>query len=71
MHLDTSTTDKFLIVNMYPSIVAGLLLGAGILGDRVGRQRLFVGGLAIGSRLFAGSCFPRSEYLSSALSLQV
>ncbi|MBJ9975378.1 MFS transporter [Pseudomonas sp. S75] len=45
--LDASTNDKLWIVNMYPLVVAGLLLGAGTLGDRVGHQRLFVAGLAI------------------------
>lgn len=45
--LNVSTNDKLWIVNIYPLIVAGLLLGAGTLGDRVGHQRLFVGGLAI------------------------
>jgi DHA2 family multidrug resistance protein-like MFS transporter len=45
--LDASTNEKLWIVNMYPLVVAGLLLGAGTLGDRVGHQRLFVGGLTI------------------------
>ncbi len=45
--LQASTNEKLWIVNMYPLVVAGLLLGAGTLGDRVGHQRLFIIGLLI------------------------
>ncbi|MFB4393951.1 MULTISPECIES: MFS transporter [unclassified Pseudomonas] len=45
--LGASTSEKLWIINMYPLVVAGLLLGAGTLGDRIGHQRLFVIGLAL------------------------
>jgi DHA2 family multidrug resistance protein-like MFS transporter len=45
--LQASTNEKLWIVNMYPLVVAGLLLGAGTLGDRLGHQRLFIIGLLV------------------------
>ncbi|AKH64044.1 MULTISPECIES: MFS transporter [Photorhabdus] len=45
--LGASTTEKLWIVNIYPLVVSGLLLGAGTLGDRVGHKRLLVYGLMI------------------------
>ena len=45
--LQASTSEKLWIVNMYPLVVAGLLLGAGTLGDRIGHKRLFISGLLI------------------------
>lgn len=35
------------IINAYPVVMAGLLLGAGTLGDRVGHKRMFLIGLVI------------------------
>ena len=35
------------IINAYPLVMAGLLLGAGTLGDRLGHRRLFLIGLVI------------------------
>ncbi|NDK97541.1 MFS transporter [Photorhabdus bodei] len=45
--LGANTTEKLWIVNIYPLVVSGLLLGAGTLGDRIGHKRLFVYGLII------------------------
>jgi DHA2 family multidrug resistance protein-like MFS transporter len=45
--LRASTSEKLWIVNMYPLVVAGLLLGAGTLGDRIGHKRIFIIGLLI------------------------
>lgn len=45
--LQASTNAKLWIINMYPLVVAGLLLGAGTLGDRIGHQRLLLSGLVI------------------------
>ncbi len=43
-----ATADaKLWIVNIYPLIVSGLLLGAGTLGDRFGHKKLFLLGLAV------------------------
>jgi DHA2 family multidrug resistance protein-like MFS transporter len=45
--LQASTTQALWIVNAYPLVMAGLLLGAGTLGDRIGHRRMFMGGLCI------------------------
>lgn len=45
--LDASATQKLWIVNAYSLVVAGLLPGAGALGDRYGHRRMFMIGLAI------------------------
>jgi DHA2 family multidrug resistance protein-like MFS transporter len=45
--LAASASEKLWIVNIYPLVMAGLLLGLGTLGDRLGHKKLFVMGLAI------------------------
>lgn len=45
--LDATPTEKLWIINAYPLVMAGLLLGAGTLGDRIGHRRMFVIGLTI------------------------
>ncbi|KIQ17620.1 MFS transporter [Rhodococcus sp. MEB064] len=45
--LDASSSESLWIINAYPVVMAGLLLGAGTLGDRVGHRRMFVIGLCI------------------------
>ncbi|MEE1799378.1 MFS transporter [Streptomyces sp. JV176] len=45
LHADAS--QKLWIINAYPLVMAGLLLGAGTLGDRVGHKRMFLAGLAL------------------------
>ncbi|MBD9461087.1 MFS transporter [Pseudomonas sp. PDM05] len=45
--LNGSPSQKLWIVNIYALIAAGLLLGMGTLGDRLGHKRLFIGGLAV------------------------
>jgi DHA2 family multidrug resistance protein-like MFS transporter len=45
LHADASS--KLWIINAYPLVMAGLLLGAGTLGDRVGHKRMFLTGLAV------------------------
>jgi len=42
-----SASEKLWIVNAYGLVVAGLLLGMGTLGDRLGHKRLFVAGLLV------------------------
>ncbi|WP_342651072.1 MFS transporter [Pseudomonas sp. REB1044] len=61
--LDASTNEKLWIVNIYPLVVAGLLLGAGTLGDRIGHQRLFVSGLVIFGLASLLSAFSSSAQL--------
>jgi DHA2 family multidrug resistance protein-like MFS transporter len=45
--LDASATDLQWIVDSYALVFAGLLLSAGAIGDRVGRKRTLVAGLAV------------------------
>ncbi|WP_213992201.1 MFS transporter [Sodalis sp. dw_96] len=45
--LAATAAAKLWIVNIYPLIVSGLLLGAGTLGDRFGHKKLFMLGLAV------------------------
>ncbi|WP_084078678.1 MFS transporter [Demequina sp. NBRC 110057] len=45
--LGASSSQALWIINAYPVVMAGLLLGAGTLGDRVGHRRMFVIGLVI------------------------
>jgi len=45
--LGAGTTESLWIINAYPLVMAGLLLGAGTLGDRVGHRRMFLIGLLV------------------------
>ncbi|MNO41262.1 Methyl viologen resistance protein SmvA [compost metagenome] len=45
--LAASASEKLWIVNIYPLVMAGLLLGLGTLGDRLGHKKLFVMGLTV------------------------
>lgn len=45
--LGANASEKLWIVNAYPLVVAGLLPGAGTLGDRLGHKRLFLAGLVV------------------------
>ncbi|MFE3254021.1 MFS transporter [Streptomyces sp. NPDC059209] len=45
--LGASSSESLWIINAYPVVMAGLLLGSGTLGDRVGHRRMFLIGLAV------------------------
>lgn len=45
--LMASAKQKLWIMNMYPLVVAGLLPGAGAIGDRWGHRRIFMVGLVV------------------------
>jgi DHA2 family multidrug resistance protein-like MFS transporter len=45
--LESSSVQNLWIINAYPLVVAGLLMGSGTLGDRIGHTRMFVLGLVI------------------------
>ena len=45
--LAATASEKLWIVNAYGLVVAGLLPGAGTLGDRLGHRNLFLGGLVV------------------------
>jgi MFS transporter, DHA2 family, multidrug resistance protein len=62
--LGASVTQSLWIVNAYPLVMAGLLLGAGTLGDRVGHARMFVAGLVIfGAASVLAALAPTPEVL--------
>lgn len=45
--LAATASEKLWIVNAYPLVVAGLLPGAGTLGDRLGHKKMFISGLVV------------------------
>ncbi|HUD78149.1 MAG TPA: MFS transporter [Streptosporangiaceae bacterium] len=45
--LHASASQKLWIINAYPLVMAGLLLGTGTLGDRIGHKRMYLTGLAL------------------------
>ncbi|MGQ4449602.1 MFS transporter [Streptomyces griseus] len=45
--LGASSSQGLWIINAYPVVMAGLLLGSGTLGDRVGHRRMFLVGLVV------------------------
>ena len=45
--LDATAPQMLWIINAYPIVICGLLLGTGTLGDKVGHRRLFIIGLTI------------------------
>ncbi len=45
--LQADASQKLWIINAYPLVMAGLLLGAGTLGDRIGHKRMYLAGLAL------------------------
>lgn len=70
VQLGASASEKLWIVNAYPLVMAGLLLGAGTLGDRIGHKGLFVGGLAIfGSASLLAAFAPNAAVLIAARAL--
>lgn len=45
--LHASNSEKLWIINIYPLVMAGLLLGLGSLGDRIGHRPVFLMGMAL------------------------
>ncbi|XTZ13660.1 MFS transporter [Micromonospora echinospora] len=45
--LAATTSESLWIINMYPLVMTGLLLGTGTLGDRFGHKRVFLLGIAL------------------------
>jgi DHA2 family multidrug resistance protein-like MFS transporter len=45
--LQADASQKLWIINAYPLVMAGLLPGAGTLGDRIGHKRMFLTGLVL------------------------
>ena len=65
--LQASNTQSLWIINAYPLVMAGLLLGSGTLGDRIGHTRMFVVGLVIfGLASLLAALAPSPEVLIGA-----
>ena len=45
--LSTTPNQALWVINAYPLVLSGLLLGTGTLGDRIGHRRMFLLGLTI------------------------
>ncbi|MDS1139107.1 MFS transporter [Pusillimonas sp. SM2304] len=68
--LRASASEKLWIINAYGLVVAGLLLGMGTLGDRLGHKRLFVAGLAVfGIASLCAAFSPTPVFLIAARAL--
>ncbi|MFI6699957.1 MFS transporter [Streptomyces sp. NPDC050509] len=65
--LGASGSEGLWIINAYPVVMAGLLLGSGTLGDRVGHRKMFLIGLVIfGVASLAAAFSPTPETLIAA-----
>lgn len=65
--LGATGSQSLWIINAYPVVMAGLLLGAGTLGDRIGHRRMFLIGLAIfGTASLWAAFSPSPESLIAA-----
>ncbi|MBB3801913.1 DHA2 family multidrug resistance protein-like MFS transporter [Xanthomonas arboricola] len=65
--LGASPAQALWIINAYPLVMAGLLLGSGTLGDRVGHRRMFLAGLAIfGAASLIAAFAPNATLLIAA-----
>jgi DHA2 family multidrug resistance protein-like MFS transporter len=68
--LDASWTESLWIINAYPLVMTGLLLGTGTLGDRFGHRRMFLSGLVVfGLASFMAATAPTPEVLIAARGL--
>lgn len=65
--LHASELEALWIINAYPLVLSGLLLGTGTLGDRIGHRRMFLFGLIIfGLASIAAAFSPHAWALVSA-----
>ena len=68
--LGASASQGLWIINAYPLVMAGLLLGSGTLGDRFGHRRLFLVGLTLfGAASLVAAFSPTPEVLIGARAL--
>ncbi|MFW9030968.1 MFS transporter [Corynebacterium striatum] len=68
--LHTTSTQQLWIINAYALVLAGLLLGTGTLGDRIGHRRMFVIGLFLfGGASLAAALAPSAWFLVGARAL--
>ncbi len=60
-------TQQLWIINAYPLVLAGLLLGTGTLGDKIGHRRMFTTGLVVfGVASLAAAFSPTPAFLIGA-----
>ncbi|WP_336618962.1 MFS transporter [Stenotrophomonas sp. PS02289] len=65
--LGASASQSLWIINAYPLVMAGLLLGAGTLGDRIGHRRMFlIGQVLFGVASLAAAFSATAEQLIAA-----
>ena len=65
--LHTTEVQALWIINAYPLVLAGLMLGTGTLGDRIGHRLMFLGGLAVfGVASLAAAFAPGAWFLVAA-----
>lgn len=71
--LSASAGQALWIINAYPLVMAGLLLGAGTLGDRVGHRRMFLIGLVVfgTASLAAAFCATAAQLIAARAFLAV
>jgi DHA2 family multidrug resistance protein-like MFS transporter len=68
--LDASWTESLWIINAYPLVMTGLLLGSGTLGDRFGHRLMFLAGLVVfGLASLLAATSPTPEVLIAARGL--
>ncbi|MFD6426538.1 MFS transporter [Streptomyces sp. NPDC060198] len=68
--LGASSSESLWIINAYPVVMAGLLLGSGTLGDRLGHRRMFLIGLVVfGAASVAAAFSPTPETLIASRAL--
>jgi DHA2 family multidrug resistance protein-like MFS transporter len=68
--LDASWSESLWIINAYPLVMTGLLLGSGTLGDRFGHRLMFLSGLVVfGLASFMAATAPTPEVLIAARGL--
>lgn len=68
--LDTTATQSLWIINAYPLVLSGLLLGTGTLGDRIGHRRMFtLGVILFGLGSLAAAFSPSAWFLVAARAL--
>jgi len=68
--LGASSSESLWIINAYPLVMVGLLLGAGTLGDRVGHRRMFLIGLVLfGAASLVAAFSPTALVLIAARAL--
>lgn len=60
--LAATETQALWIINAYPLLMAGLLLGTGTLGDKIGHRKMFLMGLALFGLASLGAAFAPSAW---------